>query len=421
MDLKIPLCLSWVSKSTISNVHDVTVFIPSFSEFSLFENKPVQWTLQRTLQRHICSGKDLYFDLDYKSSYNAIESKYPFYLWALANKINTNNSSKLTNKIYDLGEFALDEMVHQDDLCWISNLFPIEPNDRGQEKSDQKERITPISIPIKKLWRQVFEIIKYFTDCKIYWIEDRPNALKRAGFIEGEIDENVDESIFAEGHINIHLVKDENIPPKIKDVKTIEELYLEIDSLANQKCFNIFIVDMYFILKEKGLKIFGDNIIRRVREKESYGRMLKNLVIVFTHGSSPFVVSRSKALHADLIVFKRLMPMGGHHGEEVDPNFMLCWSIFWPLSIIRYICKLFQEIIDTEPGEKLKKLIERTNEEVGLLCPEGIFYFWREWIRNAKLTLSKWNVILASHEAHKANLDTLKQKLANLLNHAFFN
>lgn len=424
--MEIPFCLSWVSQSTIHGILDVNSYVPSFSEFELLIHKPVQWALQRTLQRSILIGKELFFGLNYNNDSNALKSKFPFFLWTLANKILTNDAFKLTNKIYDLGEFALDDIIddHKQNMKWISNLLPSNPNIADQSQSEQDKKIVTIDYPIKVLWRRIFGIKNYFKDCKIYWIEDKSNALKRAEFIEGPIGEPVDEKLFTEGNINIHLLKDENTAQKIKNFKTYQEFYIEFDKLVADNNFNIFIIDMYFQLKGDNkkyrLKIYGDNIISRLREKENATRLFKNLVVVFTHGSSPFIVSRSKALNADLVVFKKQLAIGGHSGEVVDAHCMLFWSIFWPLSVLRYICKLFQRIIDTKPADELKLLIERLNEEVGFLCHEGIFYFWQEWLGNVKRTLSKWNVILASHEASKANLDTLNQKLANLLKHAYF-
>jgi len=412
-DIKIPFFVTWVSETAIEDIHNVNVYIPSISEFELLRSKPVQWALQSILKRPLLIGEDVFFDKNYRHDQEARKSRYPFFLWPLANKILCNNINALIDRIYDYGEFNLSEIVTLANLEWL--FF-----------SPKSSNSSYLDIKPHQALKYIFDMSTMFTEFKIYWIEDQKRPFVRAG-LKAEM--------FEENKINLYLLKYENskcAPEKIISTPLPEKLYAELDKIISKTSFNVFIVDMYFILRNDNgsetKKILGERIIKRLRANESGDGNLRNLIIVFTHGSSPYIVSRGEALNADLVIFKSpVISKGSHHGHgkdidshSIDPQFLLIWSIFWPIAILHYICNHLKELLKENESDKVKELLVRTDMEVGQLCPEGVFFFWEKWIEELKKTLRKWNAILVSRKVNQKDLNSLREEIKTILKKSFY-
>ena len=307
--VKIPFLVSWVSQSTIENIQNVTVYVPTVSEYELISHKPMQWALQRCLQRPILFGKDVFFDENYSTNTDATKSKYPFYLWPLANKIVCNEPNSLVEEIYNYGEFSLEENLFPSQLNWFTNLFPLSPKD---EKDSQIRHIEYNEYIPQVLLKKIFAISSIFSKFYIFWIEDQERAFKRAGLKpESEDDKVVPDCI------NLHYLEDEKTFKIITHTFEIEKVFTEFKKFhlnilqkitnklgtehGDRRYFKVFIIDMYFTFREKKgsepqKKIIGDNFINWIRSQEKTEGELKSLIIVFTHGCSPYVVSEPKRL-----------------------------------------------------------------------------------------------------------------------------
>jgi len=384
-----PNMLAWPLRRGNGENRDIAVCIPP--------SKPIAWTLKRVLEGFLLSGRDLFFPSQ------ANPQEISFYRWPLARRLLTNNQRALKVILYDLGEFELAEKVKESSLKEMFNLFlPI---------SLEGESMREIPASVEGLWKKVFAVGNIFKDFTIYWIEDRKEPLEETGLFFRK------KGLFAQ-EVNLCEFKKSKIGEKVKKViyttlKSINELVEKI----KWERFNVFIVDMYFEGKNGEISILGDDIIELIRaEEKRQDSLYHNLVIVYTAGSSPFIVSKAKALTADLVVFKGKGLVGGHQGSSVGGKFRLFWGIYWPLALLRHIYDQLKEI---EGKQELdRKDFSKLYQEINKLCPRNVFFFWEDWLNEVKESLRDWEMILANHPQNsksKRFISDVKEKVSRLL------
>lgn len=371
--LTLPYMLVWPLRKGDGEATDIAVFIPP--------SKPIVWILKRVLEGFLLSGRELFFPSQ------TSPQEISFYRWPLARRLLTNNQRALKEVLYDLGEFELAEKVEQSTLKGMFNLFlPVSLWGGGMGKA---------SAPVNGLWDRIFEVGNVFDGFTVYWIEDRKKPLEETGLSFDK------EKGFSKQEINLCEIK-KGKKVKCTSLKNINEL-----GEKDWRGFNVLIVDMYFEEEsERTISVLGDDIIELVRaEEKKQNELYHNLVIVYTAGSSPFIVSRAKALSADLVVFKG--SARGHQGSALEGRFHLFWGIYWPLSVLRYIYNRLGKF--NEKPELNRDDFCKLYQEINKLCPPNVFFFWEDWTNEVKESLRNWEMVLTNHPQNSKSKVLIKE------------
>ncbi len=351
----------------------------------------------------------------------------PFYLLSTYDKIITIDVKQTKEILYELGELQAAERVESIPFVYLAEGI----------STERDGLVSPSAI-----WKVIFDKLSRFRKSSIYWIEDDINVLIKAGIsppsrMESDqvnlLDKSRGEAIFIsrldweEDNAKVVWNCDKSAFWSIDESRSWQsQIVTKLDEILGKKRtrdgFNIFIIDVY-LGKGKNISIFGDKPIDIIRNAEYNKREVRPLIISWTAGISPYLISMIKSIGADFVIFKGAYGTGHGgvmRGGEETGLFYLLGAIYWPLSIVAYTCKKLKKIlgkakkkggIDTED---LTVSIRELKAEVDRLYPRHYVVFWEGWIENLFAVLTKWEFAL--NRGSMGSVSSLREDFINDLN-----